>query len=469
MTTPARGRPTAAWVVVVGFAAGCSTPPACDRACLSQKVEARFGQPVGDGPRCDRAVVPDGLAAGRPLTEEQAVHLALWNNAAFHEAAAELDLTRADLVQAGLLANPEVFFSFPVLGRDYRYLFDLPIEAVWLRPVRLKAAEAENQRACERVTQLALDLIRDARLAYLDLRLAQDQLKVAERAVQLRGNIAKLAETRLAAGDASPLEASTARIDALLAAQDVTRAAGEVTAVQERLRNLTGLSAFGFPLVTEATPFDARTDAPVDELVAEAVANRPDVLAAAAAVRAADERVRAADLGWFRLLGVLDATSGSPVHTFGPAFRVTLPLFNRGEGVKAIAAAQREQLDRRRLTVRNQVVQDVRTAHARYHQARSELDQLRAKTRPEVEGTIRQAETAFKEGNATYLIVLEANRQLIATYAREAQLTADLRRAWAELERAVGRRLLVGPAVPDTPAPTSGTAGPTAGSATPKG
>ena len=93
-------------------------------------------------------------------------------------------------------------------------------------------------------------------------------------------------------------------------------------------------------------------------------------------------------------------------------------------------------------------MQDVRTAYARYQQARAELDLVRGKTRPETEDAIRRAEAAYEEGNATYLIVLEANRQLITTYAREAQLTADLRRAWAELERAVGRRLAAPP--PDT-------------------
>ena len=107
-------------------------------------------------------------------------------------------------------------------------------------------------------------------------------------------------------------------------------------------------------------------------------------------------------------------------------------------------------IDRRRLTVHNQIVQDVRTAYARYRQARVELDLVRGKTRPEVEAAIRQAEGAFKEGHATYLIVLESNRQLITTLAREAQLMADLRRAWAELERAVGRRL-VAPTRPETP------------------
>jgi cobalt-zinc-cadmium efflux system outer membrane protein len=37
-------------------------------------------------------------------------------------------------------------------------------------------------------------------------------------------------------------------------------------------------------------------------------------------------------------------------------------------------------------------------------------------------------------------------RQLIDTQVREAQLNADLRRAWAELERSTGKRL--GGAVP---------------------
>lgn len=439
------------WAALVCLAlVGCATPPACDRAGVSQKVAERFGQPVGAGPRADRVIVPDGIEHGRPLAEDQAVLLALWNNAAFHEALVELDLTRADLVQAGLLTNPEVFYSWPVPDRAFRYLFDLPIEAIWLRPIRLKNAAAENARACERVTQLALDLIRDTRVAYTDLRLAQDQMTVAERAVELRGGIAKLAESRLKVGDASRLDASTARIDALQAEQDLVRARGEVAAVQERLRNLTGLSGFAFPLATDPAPFDARTDTPVETLVAEAVAARPDAVAAAHAAAAAEERVRIARLGWFRLLGIVDATAGNQPYPVGPAFRVTLPIFNQGQGLRARAKAEFEQLDRRRLTVHNLIVQDVRTAYARYQQARSELDLVRRKTRPEVEAAIRQAEAAYKEGNATYLIVLEANRQLIATLAREAQLMADLRRAWAELERAVGRRLAT-PTPPEAP------------------
>ena len=436
-------------MVLAGLAFGCATP-AVHKSDVSNNVEARFGQSVGPGPRPGCVLVPDGLDAGRPLAEDEAVLLALWNNAAFHEALVEIDLTRADLVQAGLLTNPEFLYSWPVPDRAFRYLLDVPIEAIWLRPVRLKVAAADNARSGENVTQLALDLIRDTRVAHVDLQMAEAQLRVAERAVDLRAGVVKLVETRLKAGDASRLDLSTAKIDALQAEQDLVRATGEVRAVQERLRNLTGLSDIPVDLRAAPSTVEPRTDRPVDDLVAEAVTTRPDAIAADFAAQAAAERARVAQLSWFRLSGILDATSGNPVNTPGPAVRFTLPIFNQGQGVRARAEAEFDQLDRRRMTVHNLIVQDVRTAHARYEQARGELDLLREKTRPEVESAIRTAEFGYNEGNATYLLVLENNRQLVATLAREAQLAADLRRAWAELERAVGRRLA--PPAPVSPA-----------------
>jgi cobalt-zinc-cadmium efflux system outer membrane protein len=422
--------------------AGCATPPAADCLRVSQSVERRFGHAVGSAPRTAGAVVPESLERGEPLTEDQAVVLALWNNALFHEQLVELDLTKADLVQAGLLPNPEFVYYWPAGNKPFKYLIDFPIETIWLRPLRLKAAAAENERASARVTQLALDLIRDTRQAYADLQFATDRVRVAERAVQLREDILKIAEARLKAGDASELEVSTARIDALQARQDLTRIGYEVPVAQERLRNLTGLSAMPVDLVPDNVAFEPRTETPVDELVGEAVATRPDAVAADRAARAAEERLRVARLGWVRFLGLLDATSGRVTgHEFSPALRMTVPIFNRNQGGIARARAEHDQLERRKLTVHNQVVQDVRTAHARYLQARAELDVLKRKTRPEVEAAIKRAQAAFEKGGSTYLLVLESNRQLIDTYIREAQLYADLRRAWADLERSVGRRL----------------------------
>jgi len=434
------------WTCTLAIAAvelaqtGCHSPQPLDSAAVSQIIQSRFGLATFVEP--DALIVPPELARGEPIGEERAVLIALWNNALFRELLVELDLTRADLVQAGLLPNPEFVYFWAEPNKPFKYLIDFPIEALWLRPIRIKATAAENERACAKLTQTALDLIRDARQSYADLQLAHDRVKVGERAVALRDRILELAEARLKAGDASPLEVSTAKIDALQAAQDLTRLKYEVPVMQERLRNILGLSAYTFPLTPENTPLEPAFDLPADGLVEDAIHTRPDILAAEQAERAAAERLRIARLGWVRFLGLLDATSGRVTgHEFGPALRVTAPIFNHNQGGIARAEAEREQLHRRCETVKNQIVLDIRQSHARFQQASTELDFLRRKTRPEVEASIRRVETAYKEGNVTYLIVLEMNRQLIDTYAREAQLYADLRRAWADLERSVGRRL----------------------------
>jgi cobalt-zinc-cadmium efflux system outer membrane protein len=83
----------------------------------------------------------------------------------------------------------------------------------------------------------------------------------------------------------------------------------------------------------------------------------------------------------------------------------------------------------------------VRQAHFRYAQARAEMEVLDQQVRPEVEAAIRRAESAYREGDTSYVVVLETTRQLLDSHLRQEQLKAELRRAWADLERSVGRRL----------------------------
>lgn len=429
--------------MLLAVLAGCvHLPPSADRAQVSQRIEQRMGHSLGSCAIPDKIALPENLDIFQKLSEDQAVLIALWNNPLFQEMLVDLKLTKADLVQANMLPNPEVLYYFSAPDKPFRYLADFPIEALWLRPIRLKAAEQENARAAERLTQVALDLIRDTRQAYADLLLAKERVRVAADASKLRGRIAELAETRLKNGDASVQEASTAKIDALVAAQDAVRIGFEVPLAEERIRNLLGLSGITGSVVPESVPLGEMPELNADELAADATVTRPDAVAASHFVAAAAERLRLSKLSWFRFLGIADATTGTKTdHEFGPGFRVTLPIFNWGQGGKARAQAELEQAQRRYLTVQNQIQLDVRQAHLRYGQARAELALLREKVRPEVESAIRRAEKTYKDGGAPYLIVLESSRQLIDTYNREAQLHADLRRAWADLERSVGRRL----------------------------
>uniref|UniRef100_UPI0003825446 TolC family protein n=1 Tax=Zavarzinella formosa TaxID=360055 RepID=UPI0003825446 len=201
-----------------------------------------------------------------------------------------------------------------------------------------------------------------------------------------RGKIAELAEARLKAGDASVQEVTTARIDALLASQDATRIRFEVPLAEERLKNLMGVPKITETIPVANPPTIQHPAVSVDALVDEAVHHRPDGLAALHAREAAEERLRFSKLSWIRLLGIADATSGKKTgHEFGPALRVTVPIFNQNQGGIARAEAELEQLTRRELVLRNQIITEVRLAAVRYEQARSEYEILLGKVKSEAE------------------------------------------------------------------------------------
>ena len=450
---------TVAWVVltvVVGIT-GCQTAPhAPDRTTVASHLAPRVGHTLPSHTVLGQIALPPGASLDDGITDDEAVAIALWNNAAFQELLVDLGLARGDLIQAGLLPNPEFVYFFGVTDKPFKYLFDFPIEAIWLRPIRVKSAAKEADRTAARLTQAGLDLMRDVRQAYADVVLAKERVRVAGEAVKLRGRVSELAEKRLKAGDISPQEAATARIDALQAEQDATRIGYDVRVLEERLRNLMGIGPLRGSLPLDPSPPPACREFDVDALTQEAMAGRPDALAAAEAVAAAEARLRFAKLGWVRLLGIADATSGKESHVLGPALRFTVPLFNRNQGGIARAEAELERAVRNQQTVAYQIILDVQRAYLQYRQACAELDVLLTKVRPEVEGNVRRAQAAYQEGNVPIFVVLEATRQLLDNYLREAVLHGDLRRFLAELERGVGRRFASPPPAQQTNPPATG-------------
>lgn len=430
-------------VLGLGLCSGCAVPNGVpDRSSVSGQLQERMEHAIGPAPCPFQITIPPGVCLEDGLSEDEAITVALWNNAAFQEVLVDLGLTRADLIQARLLPNPELWYLSPLGVKQLEYALEFPIDVLWLRPFRIASARFENARTAERLAQSGLDLIRDVRQSFADALLAQERVRVAEENARLRGRIASLAEVRLRAGDASPLETATARIDALQAQQDVVRVRYDITLTQERLRNLLGTGALRGDLPLDRSLPLPRENLDADTLANEAVSSRPDALSADEAVEAARERLRLSRLAWFRFAGILDA-NGRGIKGFetGPGFRVTIPIFNWGQGGIARAEAELEQAVRRRVSVHNQIILDVYRAFAMHQQARAELNLLETKVRPEVESAIRRAEKAFKEGGTSYLLVLESTRQLLDSLLREAQLHAELRRAWADLERGVGRRL----------------------------
>lgn len=421
---------------------GCQTAPcAPDRSTVAAHLTQRVGHDIPDCPEMGEITLPPGASLDDGLTEDEAISIALWNNAAFQELLVDLSIARGDLIQAGLLPNPEFAYFFPISEKPFKYVFDFPIEAIWLRPIRVRSAAREADRTAARLSQAGLDLMRDVRQAYADLLLAEERVRIAGESMALRGRIADLAGKRFKAGDASQQEAATAKIDALQAEQDAARIAYDVPILEERLRNLMGIGSLRDSLKLDPPPLPECRAIDVEVLEQEALSSRPDALASAEAVSAAEARLNFAKIGWVRVFGIADATSGKDSHVLGPGLRLTVPLFHWNQGGMTRAEAELEKAIRNQKTVEQQIILDVQRAYYQYQQACAELDVLHTKVQPEVEGAVRRAQGAYEEGNVPIFIVLETTRQLLDNYLREAQLHGDLRRFWAELERSVGRCL----------------------------
>jgi len=437
---------------VLGVLAGCAPAPHLDRPFVSAEIERRTGHAMeADAPFRD-GDLPAGVSLSDGISEDEAVAVALWNNAGFLAAVSDLGLARADLVQAGLFSNPVFGILFPVGSKELEFVAKLPLEAIWLRPQRVAAARLDMDRVAESLVQNGLDLARDVKVAFADLEFAKVRARLAAEAATLGASIATIAASRLAAGDASELEASAARGDALLLAEESWRVEGEVRLAEERLASVLGLGLAGKkPSVLEGRKPGPEPDPPeVAALLQDAMISRPDLRASDLAVEAAGERAGLARIEFLKLSAIVDANGGP--FEIGPGLEVPVPIFDWNQGGMSRADAELVRALRRRAALRERVGLEVKEAHIRYSRSREEVERWHDLVLPELEATVQRAEKAYAAGDTSLLLVLETSARLVTARAKAAAASAELHRARADLERSAGHRL-VAAVPPDSHSP----------------
>ncbi|MBS1806611.1 MAG: TolC family protein [Acidobacteria bacterium] len=398
-----------------------------------------------------RFALPDGVTLDDGLSEDEAVAIALWNNAQLHTDLAALGLARADLLDAGLLRNPILQIVLP-LGPYHQFesLLNFPLEVFWQRRKRVAAAAAEVERVAVSLEQNALNLMRDVRLTYTDLWLAGERARLAEEAVRVRGQIVRLTNVRLRVGDVSDLEATAARLDESLAVEQAVRLRREVGITQNRLRQWLGMSA-DMPFTmnepkTEPTAMQValKPDSSVslDEMRKLALASRPDLRAAELAMEAAAKRAKWEQSRIAALAGLLNLKQGEGVpFAPRPGLLAELPIFNRNQGGIARADAEVERAAWQYLAVQQRIAGEVQEAFQQAQQARESLTVWQTQVMPQAAENARLSERAFNQGDQSYLYVLDAVRRVVDVRVREAELRADLQRAAAQLARSIGQKV----------------------------
>jgi cobalt-zinc-cadmium efflux system outer membrane protein len=422
---------------------GCKVTTYCDQKCqVNSKLTQNMGASLGPSMCPDETAIPPSVDLSDGLSEEEAVATALWNNAAYLEMLSQLGLSRAQLLDAGLLTDPEMTIFFPLGPKQLEFAFFQSISAIWLRPVRMRAAELDLIQLSEQMVQNGLNVIRDVRSAHAQLLLAQSRVELAEQTLTLQTGIADLAQKRLDAGDISELESMNSQVDAFQSTADLARFQKDQEIAREQLRVLLGITMHEDSLTAVGSEERVTTTDSTEDLLAQALAMRPDLRAAELQIEAACERLELSELQFMNLDAIYDANGqGRNGFESGPGLRLTIPIFNRNQGGIAIADAQLQQALRRYITVRDQVVLDVRNAHLQYQQAHENLKMIQEMVLPTLEESVKLSKKSFQDGDSNYFIVLITTQRFVVAKTQELQLEADLRRSLAELDRSVGHRV----------------------------
>ena len=385
--------------------------------------------------------LPAGINLDNPLTADNAVAIALANNSALEADLSALAPVQADLADARLHRNPNIQSLLPIGSKPFEFLLNWPIDELWQRKKRILAAEKNLAVISAGLAQFSLNLTRDVRLAHADLWLAQARHKTLNESAVLRERIAQLTDKRLENGDASGLEVSLARADHQSAVELFQRAAGDIEIANARLNALLGLR--DSPRALTAAQATLPSNIPND-LVDAAYSARPDLRAAELQIEANAYRAKWQRSRIFNLVMPMLSIkqTGSPLQArSGPGLQMDIPLFNKNQGLIARADAEVTQAAWRYSALRDRVELEVREALARWDQSKAAALQLHTHVQPAVERSIQQSVTIYKNGDASYLNVLESTRLRFDVILRKLDADAAMARALAELERAVGKKL----------------------------
>jgi outer membrane protein, heavy metal efflux system len=420
----------------------CATPHTAhvDRDALGASLQQRgLGNVRPDAAGAGAITqLPPGVSLADGLDETKAVAIALWNNAAFQENLAKLGLARGDLAQAGMLSNPTLSVLLPIGPKQLEFTALLPLESLWLRPKRIAIAEQEAERVAKGLVQSGLDLARDVRVALSDYGLAADRESVAQQTLTLREQNLAIAQNRQRLGDASEIETINARAEVERMREEAVRFGREKEIVRGRLALLLGWP-LGEVLIVVASPPASPVPRDVAELEAKALAARPDLRASEIALEAAGKKAGLAESEVFSLSGILDANgSGKEGFEIGPGVALPLPILNRNDANRLRAKAELERAGWNYLGTRQRIVAEVREARLKLEQASAALAAYESQVIPPLEELHRLTRRAYELSEISPVTVQENSRQLLLLEMRRAELRADIRRAWAELERGVG-------------------------------
>ncbi|MCB9492412.1 MAG: TolC family protein [Dehalococcoidia bacterium] len=443
---------TAAWALpLLVLASSCRGAPAVrgsaalDASRVMSEVRDRTR---ADGDTASLATSASSRLAAGPLDVGSAVEIALAFNPTVREGYERLGIARADLVQAGLLANPMLDLGikrFPA-GTEIEGGLVAPVVDLFRMPIRRRIA-ASRQRAVEaEVARDVVGLVYDVRRAFLVVHEARAIVKLRSDALEAAKASLSLMESLHDAGNTLDQNRTIEAIGAARAALDLEAArSDEAEAVEDLVRLLALEEPPGALEIEGALGTAPGEGLDVADLAARAEGASWDLRALDAAVCAArqDAALVTRDRAmWLRDAGLVGKRDhGESAVGVGPHVGLELPVFDSGRTARARSAAVVRQLlaqrDARRLDVRSAA----RRLEARVRLLLDRERVLREQYLPERNQLVKDILDRYSMMQVGAFEVLEAKGHELDARREHVQTLAAAWRARLDVEELLAGRL----------------------------
>jgi cobalt-zinc-cadmium efflux system outer membrane protein len=360
------------------------------------------------------------------VSMDDAVRLALEHNHQLRADRLGIEAARADETTGALKPNP-VFTSttaeFPVFTprqltwnnisnnqtfvQSFTYLF----ERGGKRDKRTIVAQDATSLAGLTATDSERQVVFQTRLAFINVLFAKSTLALARDNFTNFGTVVDLNRERLRVGDLAESDFLSISLQQLQFQQDVSAAELALLQAKAALRQSTGFEGLAEDFDVDGDLAHVPAPATLEDLKRDALATRPDFLAAQGGVKLAnDAHTLEVGNGARGLIAGVEYDRSGPLNGLGFSLSIELPIHDQNQGNIARSAVAIRQATEMESLARTTVLTDVITAFAALQNSEKVLALFESGYLSQAQQSLDTTTYVYQRGGATLLELLDAER-----------------------------------------------------------
>lgn len=442
----------ARYVLLFGsLASGCSKIPPPGDDFVSCIIKNRIDSQVGWRQNCSKNEEIQNYisyAISRELSADTAIQIALLNNPKIQAIFENLRIARANLVEAGLLSNPDFALEvrYPHISRlktNIEYLLITSILDMFLIPLRTKLANTEFEQTKLNVANEILNLAFEVRAVYYELITEKTKIDCIHSSVEISKIMSDLSSRQLSIGNVYAHEFQKTQSRFLEAELALSQPLAETIRLKEKFNRLLGFSEDVCLILPDNLPSINFSELDLNALESLALEQRLDLKVARFEIARLCQMLGLKE-GWTYTnlkAGLAGEREPEGANLTGPGFSGEIPIFNYGRADRMRLHALLRQAQDRLCELEIKTLSEVREAHKLLMSYLKIIKDYRDHLIPLQEKISVSSVELYNVMGLGIDKLLDSKRQEIAITQNYTEILKKYLIAQVELDRAVGGTL----------------------------